>query len=647
MKRMPIHKTALIFCFVYFMLMIFLEVPIGAQMPPGLSLHGSGGTSAFGRGMSGEKPESSATTAVSNSPSEVHGVTRYSSGLPLPKAEVVITGADVSIDRTTVSAGDGTFEFKNLKPGEYQISARKEGFPRPAVITLTLEAGESSKIDISLGASSSIPASLDAQAPSVSSVPTASNTQGGFLHRFFMAYRDDWNPEATVPPAALPPQSEPARAAGQWPAPVDGPPYPFADWPYGGSVVIGQAWTQASPLMEALWTGSNGDGWKKTGIQIYGWLNAGGNWSSSHDTSLSKYTNSPTSYDEVGNSIQPDQEVVYIERQPDTVQKEHFDWGFRFTGLWGLDYRFTTSKGIFSQQLLGKDAAGCANGTCKEYGFDPVMVYLDLYFPHVGQGMDLRVGRYVSLPDIEAQLAPNNYTYSHSLVYTFDCYTQTGVNATIRLSNHWMVQGGFSPGCDVAPWDKIDRKPTANFCVQYSWSEGGDDVNYCDNSINNGNYAYNNMQAQYITWYHKINKTWHTDTESWYQYEKHTPNIDPGAPFQSASLLETNAGGAFCKNPADVTCFAPEWSIVNYVEKQLGSHNYLSIRNEYFDDIVGQRTGTQTKYSEHLFGWGHWIGSTVLFRPEISYMRSYENPAFDNGTKKNQLVFAGDMIWFF
>jgi hypothetical protein len=28
--------------------------------------------------------------------------------------------------------------------------------------------------------------------------------------------------------------------------------------------------------------------------------------------------------------------------------------------------------------------------------------------------MDIRVGRYISLPDIEAQLAPNNYTYSHS-----------------------------------------------------------------------------------------------------------------------------------------------------------------------------------------------------------------------------------------
>jgi hypothetical protein len=210
-----------------------------------------------------------------------------------------------------------------------------------------------------------------------------------------------------------------------------------------------------------------------------------------------------------------------------------------------------------------------------------------------------------------------------------------------------MVQAGVSPGCDVAIWDKTDRKLTANFCLQYSWGEGGDDLNYCDNSINDGNYAYNNMQAQYLTWYHKLTKAWHTDTEAWYQYERHTPNIDSNAPPQSAALLETNAGGAFCSNPKDVTCFAPEWSAVNYTVRQFGPHNYITIRNEYFDDIVGQRTGTKTRYSEHLFGWGHWIGTTVLFRPELSFMRSYDNPAFDNGTKKSQLVFAGDVIWFF
>jgi hypothetical protein len=46
-----------------------------------------------------------------------------------------------------------------------------------------------------------------------------------------------------------------------------------------------------------------------------------------------KYGNFPTAYDEVPNAGEPDQEVLYVERQPDTVQTDHFDWGFRLTNL--------------------------------------------------------------------------------------------------------------------------------------------------------------------------------------------------------------------------------------------------------------------------------------------------------------------------
>ena len=48
------------------------------------------------------------------------------------------------------------------------------------------------------------------------------------------------------------------------------------------------------------------------------------------------------------------------------------------------------------------------------------MMYGELYFPQVMKGLMVRVGRYISLPDIEAQLAPNNYMYTHSLTYAYD-----------------------------------------------------------------------------------------------------------------------------------------------------------------------------------------------------------------------------------
>ena len=348
---------------------------------------------------------------------------------------------------------------------------------------------------------------------------------------------------------------------------------------------------QTYPLMQAI-------NENRSRVKIYGWLNGGFNVSTSNKGDAA---NSPAAYYYNPNRITPDQEVLYVERLPNTVQTDHIDWGFRFAQLYGQDYRYTTTKGIFSQQLLAEN---------HEYGYDPVMFYLDLYFPHVAKGMNIRMGRYISLPDIEAQLAPNNYTYSHSLLYTIDPYTQTGIIASIKLSDHWLLQTGFSGGNDVAPWTK-DVKPTGTVCVDYTWTKGHNALYTCANSFNDGKYAYNNIQSYYETWYHDINPHWHTATEAWYMYERQVPNI--AGNVSDPIPTETGANGAFC-SAGERTCFAPEVAVVNYLEHEFNQHNYLSIRNEFVDDIKGQRTGYATRYSEHLISYGHWIGSTVLFR---------------------------------
>jgi Putative beta-barrel porin-2, OmpL-like. bbp2/Carboxypeptidase regulatory-like domain len=548
-------------------------------------------------------------TAVAN----LHGIARSSAGLPVAEATVIARNLSDESRHVVLSAPDGSFLVPNLKPGRYSITAEKDGTGAAKGSTVDLEPEQTLSMDLTLSAVGGAAATPAAPAPR------------GFVRRFFKAYADDWKGSAGN--AAAP------KFRG-YSAPVSAPPFPFSVWPYGGSVTIGQPWTQAGPLMTAIWEGKHGDWWKRNGIQIYGWLNGGGDVSTSKGSGYSTF---PEAYPERGNTFQMDQEVLYIERQPDTVQTDHVDWGFRIASLYGLDYRFTTAKGYFSNQLLGKN---------QENGFDVPMAYFDLYIPKVAQGMDIRIGRYISLPDIEAQLAPNNYTYSHSLTYTFDCYTQTGINATTKLSNHWLFQIGLSPGCDVAPWKTEDAKLTLNSCVGYTWRDGLDNIYTCANSINDGRYAYNNLQAYYVTWYHKFSPTshWHSATETWYQYERGVPNVNNSI---GQTLIETNANGAVCNHDYETSCFAPSYAIVNYLENQLSPHDYLSIRNEFFDDFRGQRTGFRTRYTEHLIGWGHWIGTTVLWRPELRFERAYDVPAYNNGTKKNQLTFACDLIVFF
>jgi hypothetical protein len=96
--------------------------------------------------------------------------------------------------------------------------------------------------------------------------------------------------------------------------------------------------------------------------QKYGWFDGGFNVSTSN---RGKYANFPAAYDVIPNSVQLDQAVLYIERLPDEVQRDHFDLGYRVAQIYGLDYPYTTAKGIVSQQLISN------NNT---YGYDPVMV---------------------------------------------------------------------------------------------------------------------------------------------------------------------------------------------------------------------------------------------------------------------------------
>jgi hypothetical protein len=93
------------------------------------------------------------------------------------------------------------------------------------------------------------------------------------------------------------------------------------------------------------------------------------------------------------------------------------------------------------------------------------------------------------------------------------------------------------------------------------------------------------------------------------------------------------------------------------------------------DDIKGQRTGTPAKYDEHMVGFNFWVGSTITFRPELSYVHAFgpfglraldispgasvnamenalagQTPAQTMrsiGAKNQALVLAADVIWHF
>ena len=98
---------------------------------------------------------------------------------------------------------------------------------------------------------------------------------------------------------------------------------------------------------------------------------------------------------------------------------------------------------------------------------------------------------------------------------------------------------GLTASHDVAPWTP-DAKPSATACISYTFNQGNDNVYPCVNGINNGRYAYNNLQMFDNTWYHKFNASWHMATEAWYMYQRDVPSVSgPVSP-------EKGTNGAFC-----------------------------------------------------------------------------------------------------
>ena len=491
-----------------------------------------------------------------------------------------------------------------------------------------------------------------------------------FWERFFNYYRLEWGHDS----APADPKAPPSRRA-EWPAtPQTTPPMPFTEWPYGGTTNLGVTRPSSvdSPLMNALGNTGVGSWMNENHIQVYGWLNAGGNLS----TNTVRGGNAPAAYLYNPNTVQLDQAVVYIERLPDTVQKDHIDWGFRMAPIYGENYRYTTAYGLWSYQLLNQN---------KNYGYDLPMAYGEVFVPFVADGMLIRFGRFISIPDIEAQLAPNNYMYTHSMTYTFDNYTNTGIEVTTALNKNWILQTGIVAGTEAMPWHvgatlpnpfpnplypnstylkDPGAKPSFTLGVRWTSDDGRDNVNVVADGINDGVWGYNNLQWYGLTYYHKFNDQWHLSYEIYNGHQSGVLNLNNataanilamgGTPFSPQNIPFNAPGAALCKSPVGLTCNASWTATTAYLNYKATALDNISYRAEFFDDKEGQRTGTKTRYVETGIGWQHWFSPQIEIRPEFTYYKSLDAFAFNGNpnmgiaaTRNYALIGSADIIIHF
>jgi hypothetical protein len=116
----------------------------------------------------------------------------------MPEANVLILSPDADVDRTMVSGSDGSFVFENLKPGEYQVTATKDGFALSPVTKIELAFGKIATVDVPLG-------------PSLAASPINTNPGGLMGASGRPVYRVQPSSMHIAP--AEPPTDEPAPAA--------------------------------------------------------------------------------------------------------------------------------------------------------------------------------------------------------------------------------------------------------------------------------------------------------------------------------------------------------------------------------------------------------------------------------------------------
>jgi len=80
---------------------------------------------------------------------------------------------------------------------------------------------------------------------------------------------------------------------------------------------------------------------------------------------------------------------------------------------------------------------------------------------------------------------------------------------------------------------------------------------------------------------------------------------------------------------------------------RLGPATFFTVRNELFDDIVGERTGYTSLYSEHSIGLTYWPNALITIRPELRFEHAYQAYAYDNGTRKSQFTAQCDVVFHF
>jgi Putative beta-barrel porin-2, OmpL-like. bbp2 len=332
-------------------------------------------------------------------------------------------------------------------------------------------------------------------------------------------------------------------------------------------------------------------GWLLDGhnLKLYGWVEG------SFTAGTARHDQLPMGFNYLANQAALQQAWVRFERPVDQNATMP-TFGFRTDAFAGIDYRFTIARGLFDGQLTDN------NGEPNTYGVDPIQFYGEGYFPQVGRGLDVKLGRFFCQYGVESNDTTQNLFLSRAYNFIYNPFTHTGLLTTLKLTDAWTVQNGIVTGNDVF----IDpaANPTYTGSIKWAPPTGRDSVLFAV-ILCNGRFdqkeSLHNPEVFDLVITHKFSDRATYTLDALYGFTSNVPAVG----------------------------FAHWWATVHYLSYTLTPRLTANGRLEFFDDVQGQRTGFEGLYAAVTVGVTFRPNRFIALRPEVRYDRNGESRPFE------------------
>lgn len=428
--------------------------------------------------------------------------------------------------------------------------------------------------------------------------------------------------------------------------------YAMADTPASSklslvpTMITADAASERTPLMGVLDKAGAAQPLDELRLNIYGWIEAGYTYNNRHGSQGNGTTGlipGPFNH-EAGNHFMLNQVAIRFER---LVATDKFDVGGLVDLLYGTDAAFTHSSGM---ALTGADPSSDDSPTTTspfgekyraDYEFDIVQAYAVVNLP-VGSGLQLTIGKFVTLLGYETIDPRGNPFYSHSYIFGTLPFTQTGVLGTYQVNEQFKVIAGVTRG-----WDQTfeDSGPEGGECALDAL----------------GQFAY--MPNKQLT----ILVNWSVGPQNFGDTSHYRTAIDPIVVWQVNDQLKLAAEGLYIYDGGlngdaigtGVThAYGDAWGAAVYASYMINEYFTLNGRFEkiHYSDRTTAVVGTGGSLSIYSITLGTTItplpkdplGKNIMIRPEIRYdfSDSSVNPPYPAYGRnfKDQLTFGADVV---